>query len=254
MASSKLPKKPKAVKARKSRKTAKKAGREPSRTRSVKKAVKKPVKKTVDPLIALRAEQKKSRSDSAKKGWITRYQREINRLQEAGPSVPKPSEEEASDWLSETLAQAKKRLKAEKRKLGRGRFAHNPEKGFVPLVVPSDWGREGPKKLTRSDSARRGWITRRHRKFQSEGVSYLGSRDWAEMSTPRANALDKLTWDIFGPYHHIYGPQRHAFVKSGLEMKDRRFVLFMNMAREMGYTVRQARTALFSPKARAATA
>lgn len=253
MASSKLPKKPKAVKARKSRKTAKKAGRKPSKTRSVKKTLKKAVKR-VDPLIALREEQKKSRSDSAKKGWITRYQREINRLQEAGPSVPKPSEEEASDWLSETLAQAKKRLKAEKRKLGRGRFAHNPEKGFVPLVVPSDWGREGPKKLTRSDSARRGWITRRHRKFQSEGVSYLGSRDWAEMSTPRANALDKLTWDIFGPYHHIYGPQRHAFVKSGLEMKDRRFVLFMNMAREMGYTVRQARTALFSPKARAATA
>lgn len=246
MASSKLPKKPKAVKAPKRGKTAKKAGRKPSRTRSADTV-------SVDPLVAAREEQKKSRSEAARKGWITRYQREINRLQEAGPTLQKPTEQQGADWLNETIQQAKARLKREKKKLGRGRFSHKEDKGFIPLVVPSDWGRDGPKRLTRSDSARRGWITRRHRKFQAAGVSYLGSRDWAEMSTDRANALDKLTWDIFGPYHHIYGPQRHAFVKSGLETKDKRFTLFMNMAREMGYTIRQARTALFSPKARAAT-
>lgn len=245
MARSKLPKKPKAVKVRKTRKTAKKAGRKPSKTRSVK-------TKSDDPLIAAREEQKKSRSDAARKGWITRYQREINRLQGAGPTVRKPTDEEKAIWLDETLQKARARLKREKKRLGRGKFAHD-DKGFVPLVVPSDWGRDGPKRLTRSDSARRGWMTRRNKKFLAAGVSYLGSRDWAEMSTDRANALDNLTWDILGRYHHIYGPQRHAFVKSGLETDDVRFVLFMKMAKEMGYTNRQARTALFSPKARAAT-
>ncbi len=114
--------------------------------------------------------------------------------------------------------------------------------GFVPINAKP--------KRNRSEASKYGWKLRKARKFRAQGVSHFGAHDWAELSNDRADALERLTQDCMGPAAWLYGPKRHRFVRTGLENGDRRFALYMALAQEMGYTIRQARTALFSPRAR----
>ena len=165
-------------------------------------------------------------------------------------STPKPrktrksrtkGQSQAQDWLTKTRKRGKRELAAEK-KSWEGMSRHTDAEGFT-ILKPEN------RRLTRSEAAKLGWVNRKSKKLQASGVSYLGSRDWAQLSSPRAKSLELLSEDTLGPYAFVYGKQRHRFVKSALENRDRRVVLFMNLAQEMGYTIRQARTALFSPRA-----
>lgn len=143
-----------------------------------------------------------------------------------------------------TLKRAKKLLKKEgltREEAAMSRHTVDSE-GFVDLT--------SPKKLSRSEAAKKGWFERKVKKFRAQGVSHFGAQDWAGLSAERADALEKLTQDVLVAYAWTYGPMRHRFVKTALETGDRRFVVFMALAQQMGYTLRQARTALFSPRAR----
>jgi len=154
-------------------------------------------------------------------------------------TAKKPSR--AKVWLDKTLERGERELKQEKAKW-EGMSRHTDAEGFT-ILKPEH------RRLTRSEAAKLGWINRKSKELQSKGVSYLGSRDWAQLSSPRAKSLETLSQDTLGPYAFVYGKQRQRFVKSALETRDRRVVLYMNLAHEMGYTIRQARTALFSPRA-----
>ena len=106
------------------------------------------------------------------------------------------------------------------------------------------------RKLTRREAAIAGWIVRKTKQFQASGVSLFGARDWAILSKPRADALERLTQDVIGVWAWTHGKQRVDFVRRRLEDEDEKFMLYMKLAHEMGYTTRQARTALFSPRAK----
>ncbi len=109
------------------------------------------------------------------------------------------------------------------------------------------------RKLTRSEASRLAWVRRRARKLVAQGVSHFGARDWGELNKAQADALQRLTEDVLGPYAWLFGSRRMSFVKSAIDTGDKRVRAYFKLAEMMGYTHRQARTALFSPRAQPAT-
>lgn len=178
---------------------------------------------------------------AAKKITKKRSRVKSRKPRKTAKTTRKPGKSRAKAWLDDTLERGERELKAEKKKWA-GMSRYTDAEGFT-ILKPEQ------RRLTRSEAAKLGWVNRKSKALQASGVSYLGSRDWAQLSTPRAKSLETLSEDTLGPYAFVYGKKRQRFVKSALEQQDRRVLLYMNLAHEMGYTIRQARTALFSPRA-----
>lgn len=106
------------------------------------------------------------------------------------------------------------------------------------------------RKLSRSEAQKLAWVRRRARKLVANGVSHFGARDWGELNNAQADALQRLTEDVLGPYAWLFGPKRVTFVKAAIDTGDKRVRAYFKLAEMMGYTHRQARTALFSPRAK----
>ncbi len=126
----------------------------------------------------------------------------------------------------------------------------DPLDQFAPpgvKTVPFD-----PSTKTRLTPQQKAWRTRRKKQFLAQGISDLGSRDWAELTSQRSDQLLNLRNHALGPAQLLRGvnEEDRDVLEKMMDRRDARVMKYLTFAEELGYTSRQARTALFSPKAR----
>jgi len=179
----------------------------------------------------------KKRREAAQKGWVTRKVRAYEKVEREAIVIesdePPPSSRSAKRDLLKDLQKG--------RKLN--------QKASMPRHTPKV-DKEGFITLETGSPQQRGWATRRKKTLLKQGLSPLSARDWSTLSKPQAEHLETFIEKFWGTPAYRYGKMRSDYFRTLIERHDNRISFYLEACDQMGYTSRQARTAMFSPKAR----
>lgn len=176
---------------------------------------------------------KKSRGNSARQRE-TELKRQLREAERQLKAIAK--EEKARERKAKTIRKrTEKGLKIKEKRI---MTSHNPKpdsEGFVPLNYRSP--------------QQKAWESRRLKKYLDAGMSPLSSLDYAPLTKDQANYLDQIAEDFGDGYLYLPKKERVEYFQRLFASGSTRLERYLYFVQEMGYTSRQARTALFSPRA-----
>lgn len=172
----------------------------------------------------LREAEKKAR-EAKKRG------REVERQLKALAKEDKARERKAKA----VRARTEKGLKIKRRAVMTSHTPGPDSEGFTPLNYKSP--------------QQKAWETRRLNKYMSGGMSALSALDYAPLNKDQANYLDQIAEDFGDGYLYLPKKERVDYFQRLFQSGSSRLNRYLHFVQEMGFSSRQARTALFSPRA-----